>query len=234
MKSMRVIGCGVTLLAILAVSLAHAAEAKKAKEAEKPDPALVPVQDDPSLPRALLIGDSISMGYTVPVREALAGKANVHHPPVNCGPTIRGVEQLDAWLGDGRWDVIHFNFGLHDLKVMRDGNRQVPPDKYEKNLREIVARLKKTGATLVWCTTTPVPAKSNPPRSNDDVQAYNAVGRKIMEENAIRISDLYEFALPRIQEIQIPDNVHFTPEGSKVLAERVSQAIQEALASGKK
>ena len=68
-----------------------------------------PVKDDPALPRVLLIGDSISIGYTVPVRAALAGKANVHRPRTNCGPTSRGVENIDAWLGDEQWDVIHFN-----------------------------------------------------------------------------------------------------------------------------
>src|ERR1035438_8095801 len=59
------------------------------------DPALQPVIDDPQLPRILLIGDSISMGYTPLVREAFAGKANVHHPPENCEDTGRGLAHLD-------------------------------------------------------------------------------------------------------------------------------------------
>src|SRR3954465_5493214 len=75
----------------------------KAKAKRAPDPVLAPIQDQAGLPRVLLIGDSISMGYTLPVREALAGKANVHRPPANCGPTSRGVEMIDSWLGDGRW-----------------------------------------------------------------------------------------------------------------------------------
>jgi hypothetical protein len=32
----------------------------------------------------------------------------------------------------------------------------IPIDRYEKNLREIVAKLKKTGATLIWARITPV------------------------------------------------------------------------------
>src|SRR3954469_17535725 len=37
---------------------------------DKPiDPALVPVEEDAKLPRVLLIGDSISMGYTPALRE---------------------------------------------------------------------------------------------------------------------------------------------------------------------
>ncbi|MBL8830000.1 MAG: SGNH/GDSL hydrolase family protein, partial [Planctomycetaceae bacterium] len=72
------------------------------------------VQDDPKLPRVLLIGDSVSRGYTQATRKALAGKANVHRAPANCGPTASGVKNIDVWLGDGKWDVIHFNFGIHD------------------------------------------------------------------------------------------------------------------------
>ena len=56
-----------------------------------------------------------------------------------------------------KWDVIHFNFGIHDLKFMPDGKRQVEPDDYEKNLRTLVAKLKATGAKLIWATTTPIP-----------------------------------------------------------------------------
>src|SRR4051794_5451293 len=58
------------------------------------------VKDDPKLPRVLLIGDSVSGGYTLPTRRALAGKANVHRAPENCGPASNGVKKLDAWLGE--------------------------------------------------------------------------------------------------------------------------------------
>lgn len=45
------------------------------------------VKDVPGLPRVLLIGDSVSRGYTLAARKALAGKANVHRAPENCGPS---------------------------------------------------------------------------------------------------------------------------------------------------
>jgi lysophospholipase L1-like esterase len=221
----------------LTIGLAGPAQAQdnvkpKAKAKRAPDPAFAAIEDQPGLPRVLLIGDSISIGYTLAVREALAGNANVHRPADNCGPTIRGLERLDSWLGPKRWDVIHFNFGLHDLRL-DNGKHQVPLDQYEKNLRAIVARLKRTGATLIWCSTTPVPETSNPPRKDSDVIAYNAAAKRIMQENGIRIDDLYRFALPRLGEIQRPANVHFTPEGSKVLARPVAASIEEVLASGR-
>ena len=123
------------------------------------DPAFGPVIDDPKLPRVLLIGDSISIGYTVPVQNLLKGRANVHRIPDNGGPTTNGLAKLPQWLGNSKWDVIHFNWGLHDLKVMPDGQKQVSPEAYQKNLRELVRQLKATGARLIL---TPTEASSRP------------------------------------------------------------------------
>jgi acyl-CoA thioesterase-1 len=223
------------LLVLLTVAFPAAAAQSPASQGKakprktQPNPVLAPVADVAGLPRVLLIGDSISMGYTLAVRELLAGKANVHRPPTNCGPTIRGVEQIDAWLGDGQWDVIHFNFGLHDLKIMDDGKHQVALDQYDKNLRQLVARMQKTKAKLIWCSTTPVPESSSPPRHNADVLAYNTAAKKIMDEQGIAIDDLYAFALPQLAKIQLPNNVHFSADGSKVLARQVAESIEKAL-----
>lgn len=197
---------------------------------KKIDPVFAPVEDRPGLPRVLLIGDSISIGYTLPVRRLLEGKANVHRIPTNGGPTINGLKNLDRWLGAGKWDVIHFNWGLHDLKMDKEGKHQVPLPQYEKNLRQLVVRLKKTGAKLIWASTTPVPdGKVRPPRRDSDVVAYNKAARLIMEENGVRTDDLYGFARPRLKEIQIPVNVHFTAAGSKALAKQVAASIEAAL-----
>ena len=194
------------------------------------NPAFEKVTDVPGLPRVLLIGDSISIGYTAPVRKLLQGKANVHRIPTNGGPTTNGLAHLKQWLGDGQWDVIHFNWGLHDLKVMADGKRQVPPEAYEKNLHELVRQLKATGAQLIWASTTPVPeGKVNPPRDPADVVAYNTIARRIAEENRIAMDDLYALALPQLAKIQQPANVHFTAEGSESLARQVAASIEAAL-----
>ena len=216
--------------AALVLASANAQEKKAPAKADPERQALAPIQDDPKLPRVLLIGDSISIGYTLPVRKQLAGKANVHRIPANGGPTTNGLARLKEWLGGGTWDVIHFNWGLHDLKLMADGQHQVSVEAYEKNLRELVGQLKATQAKLIWASTTPVPdGKLSPPRSNADVQAYNAVARKIMTENNVVIDDLYEFALPQLAKIQRRVNVHFTDEGSQVLATQVVKSIEPFL-----
>ncbi len=234
-----------TLIASLMLPLAvEAQDQKKPKPKRKSNPAFAPVEDVAGLPRVLLIGDSISIGYTVAVQELLKGKANVHRPAANCGPTHTAIAKMDDWLATGgadkKWDVIHFNWGLHDLKYMgkEGGNladpkgegshQQVPPAEYEKNLRTLVAKLKETGAKLIWRNTTPVPEGASG-RVVGDSKKYNEIAAKVMKDNDIPTNDLYSFSLAN-EGIQLPKNVHYSPDGSRKLAEDVVKSIEAALA----
>jgi lysophospholipase L1-like esterase len=200
-------------------------------------------------PRVLLLGDSISIGYTDAVRQLLADRADVFRPlqadskPENCGDTGHGLARLDAWLSvQPAWDVIHFNFGLHDLKRVRPGaNGLVPSNRgsdprlrpvadYRENLERIVARLEATRARLVFATTTPVPPEPTRPfRSAEDPPLYNAAAVAVMAAHGVPVNDLFAFARPRLATIQEPRNVHFTREGSALLAEQVAAAIAREL-----
>ena len=241
MKRREFISTGSAGLLGLGVSMFFGGSVRAARILSLND-ALADAQGQPGLPRVLLLGDSISMGvgssgsyqgYEEPTRKLLNGKATVHGISGNGGNTQFGLENLPKWLGEEHWDVIHFNWGLHDIGRGKTGRQcNVPLDQYKRNLREIVKRLKATGATLIWATTTPVPKKEAnraANRRNSDVIAYNSAARKIMEEQHVAIDDLYAFALPRLREIQQPDDVHFTFEGSAVLARPVADSILAAL-----
>lgn len=222
--------------------LLYSATLFAAEPGAAPAVAPAPPADDPALPRVMLIGDSISVGYTDGVRAALAGRANIHRVQGNGGPSSSGVQRVKEWIAPaaGRWDVIHFNFGLHDVKRGTGGKtnqpyptsdgHQVPPDVYEQNLRQIVAQLQRTGATLIWASTTPIPAgKLDPPRQPGDEVAYNQIARRVMIENGVTIDDLHAAVLAQAPGLQLPGNVHFTKEGSAVLAKHVAASIQAAL-----
>ena len=191
-----------------------------------PTLALAADKDQPKLPRVLLIGDSISIGYTPHATKLLESKAKVTHHAGNAENTRNGLKQLPAWLKEGPFDVIHFNWGLWDLV---DGGKAVPIEEYEKNLRELVKQLKETKAKLIWASTTPVPEVNGRKRRDVDVVAYNAVAKKIMEENKIPIDDLYEFVKPQLAKLQQTNDVHFSKEGSQELAKQVAQSIQKVL-----
>lgn len=208
------------------------------KEVSEPKSASGSEPEKVKLPRVLILGDSISIGYTPGVQELLRGKAFVHHPPDNCESTLVGLRKLDEWLGNEKWDLIHFNWGLHDVKYVDEQGQRVPPDEgkrqvplaqYKENLDKLVLRLKETGAKLIFATTTPVPAGAFG-RIKGDGARYNAAATEIMNKHGVAINDLYELAAERLAEIQRPENVHFTePKGNRVLAERVAAAIMKAL-----
>ncbi len=224
-----------TLLLLLTVMVVQGQQ-------EPPRP-LAPIDDVPGLPRVLLIGDSISIGYTLDVRSLLQGEANVHRPATNCGPTLRGLAQIDEWLGDQSWDVIHFNWGLHDLKYIApdseprhsgqivpvgEGEQMVPVSLYAENLSALVRRLKETGAALIWCDTTPIPTGARG-RVPGDAVLYNRAARDVMARHGVPVNPLHDYAAERLGAIQRPADVHFTPEGSRVLAEEAVRHIRTQL-----
>jgi len=192
---------------------------KKAKQAGRVT-AWDYVKDDPNLPRVLLIGDSISRGYTLPVRQALDGKVNVHRAPENCGSTKRGLEKMDVWLGGGTWDVIVFNFGIHD--------RNSPAAEYEQRLDAIAVRLKKTEAQLIWATTTPIAPETPKIKAGSSAKS-NQIAAKAMERHGIPITDLYTYIKPTLDQHQLPKNCHFNQEGYEHLGKKVAEGILEAL-----
>ncbi len=168
------------------------------------------------------------MGYTEPVKHLLAGKADVQRIGENGGPTSNGVAHL-AQLPAGPWNVITFNYGLHDMKL-DTGSHQVDIPQYRANLKIIVDALRQTGARLIWVTTTPVPRGNlNPKRERADVPLYNDAAAHELQGKVDAVCDLYTAVLPREPELQLKENVHFSPAGYDFLAEQVANAILSQL-----
>lgn len=179
------------------------------------------IHDDPKLPRVLLIGDSVSRGYTQAVRKELQAKVNVHRAPANCGPTATGLKKIDVWLGDGQWDLIHFNFGIHDR------NTKLPD--YRQRLEQLIKRMGKTGAKLVWASTTPIPDIPEKKYTARSMVDRNRVAAKLMAEHQIATDDLFTAVTPHLAELQNPNDVHFNAKGYDFLGQQVAQSILENL-----
>jgi len=222
---------------LLVLALASTAFAQNGRRV---NPAFVDPEVDPSLPNVLLIGDSISIGYHLAAREALAGKANVFRPKTNCGPTTRGLEQIEQWLGDRQWDVVHWNFGLHDLKYMGPNGEnladpaadtshpQVAIDAYAANIKSLAERIKKQAKVVIWRETSPVP-EGAAGRVPGDAKRYNAAAAKaIASVGGIETDPFCAFA-ETVADLQQPANVHYTAEGSKALGEHVAEVIRQRL-----
>lgn len=203
--------------------------------------------DDPKLPRILVVGDSISMNYHQAAKKALSGIANYYRVEGNGGPSDRGVTCMDLWLGDYtqpglQWDVIQFNHGLHDLKQEYDeetgkyGAYQVPIEEYKANLEKEIKIMKKTGAELVWCSTTPVPNNSYGTwdtgtfgRKKGAAELYNKAALEVIRKYPeIRINDLHSFITKneKFDKWRKQKDVHYW---DRDLQEIVGQAVADRL-----
>ena len=253
MKNLKFSALSLPLLVVFTlfsrpIFAADTPEPEKGSKVEKNRKIQWDFEPDPSLPDVLILGDSISIGYTLQVRELLKGKANVFRPskgnrPVNCSGTTRGLRFLDAWIEGREWSVIHFNWGLHDLKHVQtaggdaksndpESPTQATVEVYAENLEKIVEKLEGTGARLVFATTTPVVEGTlNPLRVPEDPVKYNEAALKIMKEHSIPVNDLYSFCLPNLKKWQLPKNVHFRGVGSQAMAEKVAAVIEAELKS---
>ena len=249
MKHFKIIVPGVILMvsALLLNSIAQSAEKKvtdKEISAYLQNPMANPI-DNPDLPNVLIIGDSISIGYTLPVRKLLEGKADVFRPEVNCEHSGFGARNIEKWIGNKKWDVIHFNFGIWDTHYMYHGKmvleKDLPninikevkfrhtTDEYINNLKKILASLKKTGAKLIWTTTTPFIYYDKPTKKL--LLKNNEEAVKLMKNENVRIDDLYNFALPNLKKWLSNDGYHFTELGYEQLGKQVVSSITSALNS---
>ena len=219
---------GTTVVSFLFACFTHAQTPKPKRVSP-----MTPIEEIKGLPHVLIIGDSISIGYTLPTRALLQGKVNLHRIPTNGGPTIKGLSEIDKWLGKRKWDLIHFNWGLHDLKYMgKDGTNLVPKEKggvvqvpiadYEKNLEKLVIRMKKSAKQLVWRNTTPIPPGSRARYVGDSVK-YNDAAARVMKKLKIPTLDLFTPSMKNMKEWMKKANVHYFPHGSQALAELVAK-----------
>jgi len=203
-----------------------------------------PVQDDPKLPRVLIIGDSISIGYTVPVRQLLKNKANVHRIPVNGEYSAFGLAHIKEWLGDGKWDIIYFNWGIWDTHLLDSSGAIITNEdayigsakirttiaEYQENLNKLIDIMESTGAKLIWASSTPITSRKG--KRLEDIGNYNKAAAEVMHSRHVPIDDLHSLIEPHLSEMQGEDGCHFTPQGYDYLGKRAAEAISSALSPG--
>lgn len=176
-------------------------------------PTIIDAQEE-ALPRVLILGDSVYRQPAADAAKELQGRAKVVYATLPAGKvfhTAAALEDLDTLLGDGDWNVIHFNFGLGDLvhraPKMRSfrllpmhagGVRTTPPAEYEKNLRQLVKRLKATNAKLIWASTTPIRHSSTNVFALGSEIEYNAIAARVMAENGVPVNDMYSHVVKLI------------------------------------
>jgi len=183
--------------------------------------------DDAALDRVLLIGDSISVGYTDPVIAHLKDTAHVDRLANSRGITDPAlIKEITYVLGEFRYKAIHFNNGLHGFHIS--------DELYGSQLAHLVHVLARygQGAKIVWASSTPVTVPGEPskldPEKNAIVLRRNEVASAVMQDSKISIDDLYSVVVGR-PELSLGDGYHYTPEGYAVLGNEVFEALARML-----
>ncbi len=201
-------------------------------------PSLTYFNPNPALPDVLIIGDSISMGYTPVVRKLLAAKANIYRIPANGMWTSNILAKTPYWfqvIGKQHFKVIVFNSGLHDITRIVNGQydasgstNHIPLSSYTANLDKLVDLLQPHTDILIWASTTSVPVGAKGRKAGDEI-VYNDAASGIMNKRKVPIIDLYAVSLKAASLHMDPTNVHYTTAGYELLGSEVAKQVLEHL-----
>jgi len=186
----------------------------------------IPDANGTKLPRVLLIGDSITQGYSSKVAEHLKGKASVARLTTSKSigdPAL--LAEVALVLDQCRFDVVHFNNGLHGWGYSES--------EYEEHFPELVATIRKHApeAKLIWAVTTPLRKAGDltvVAEGTNRVKARNKIAEEFVAREGIAVDDLYGLVKDH-PEYWSADGVHFNGKGIDLQAEQVSRRIAENL-----
>ena len=185
-----------------------------------------PDSNSHDLPRVALVGDSITRAYFPAVEKNLKGKAycaRIATSKAVGDPALPA--ELTMFLSETRFDVVHFNIGMHGWEYSEA--------EYHRYLPELLAAIRKgaPGAKLVWASTTPVRKDKTPGPDNARIAERNRIAREFFEKQGIAVDDLHS-VIESHNDLH-KDDVHYNDEGSAILASQVAAAIEKLLPTGK-
>lgn len=181
--------------------------------------------------KVLLIGDSMLSGYGDLVKSGLKDiavvdfwKTGLHEAHPDLFPL------LDKASSHRKYDIIHFNIGLHGWPKGR-----VDEDKYVDLMNEYVDILKKNNpnAILVWSMTTPVLSKNSTeldPEINPIIVRRNKKADRVMKSQGVHIIDLYSVMIPH-REYSRGDGFHWNRAGQQIQADAILSTLKSLLSS---
>lgn len=181
---------------------------------EEPNPA------DDGRPDVLVIGDSISLGYT-PYTVLALPDLDVQHNPCNARTSRNGVLNIDSWLARRpHWDMVTFNFGIWDALDAY----AIDEDEYRSNLHEVAQKIKAKATKVVFFLTTDIPENASSFTSGDE-DRLNEIALEVMQAEGIPVVDLNAVSKNIPQNMKEPKGVHYSNEGYAILSQTVSATI---------
>lgn len=184
--------------------------------------AWIPHMKESSLPRVMLIGDSITRGYYAGVEDRLKGKAYVARIATSKAigdPAL--LDEIRVFLTQARFDVVHFNVGMHGWDYTEA--------EYAKHLPALLKTIRKAapGARLIWAHTTPVRKDREKGAQNSRINERNQIAQAFFGKQKIPVDNLHQ--LMQTKPELHSDDVHFNKEGNILLATQVAAEVARLL-----
>ena len=178
-----------------------------------------------ALPRVLLIGDSTTRGYGKEVERKLEGRAYAGRLATSKSLGDGALlEEVALVLRQYKFDVIHFNNGMHGWDYTEE--------EYGRAFPQLLALFKQLApqARLIWATITPVREGKElklAPRT-ERVKARNRLAQELVTKAGIPVDDLFALCVEH-PEFSSPDGVHASAKGIAAQAEQVAASIAAQL-----
>lgn len=175
------------------------------------------------LPRVLLVGDSITLGYQEKVRNKLKGVCYVDFIATSYAIDTKMFGDIVAsFFVDSDYALIHFNHGLHGQHVLKRT--------YKSRLKKLLQRAK--GSKIVLVTSTIVYCEGNTRLDRvwaKKLKERNDAVKELSEEFGYGIDDLYSLSVSMPTDKRSIDGVHYTEEGYEDFACAVADSIRNNL-----
>ncbi len=186
--------------------------------------------------RVMLIGDSIRMFSEEKIREKLGEEYEVWSPDHNCQYAAKTFNSLHSYLTKfPDPEIVHWNNGLWDTAIYYDDGNMTPLPVYLDYLGRILRQLRKTGAKIIFATSTPtLPQKELPRGKNDsrhfnaDIDRYNSAAVALMQAEGVIINDLNSALRDDVERyIREDDLIHPNDAGIEKISTLVANKIKE-------
>jgi lysophospholipase L1-like esterase len=198
--------------------------------------------------KIVFLGDSITAGgvrpkgYVTLIKEALAEKhKDLGIEVIGAGISGNKVPDLQKRLDKDvlakKPTIVVIYIGINDVwHGLNDPSKGTPKDKYEEGLKEIIGKIKKSGAQVVLCTPSVIGEKRDGTNKGENVlDEYAEISRKVAKDTDSRLCDLrkaFTQTLGRNNKENEPkgilttDGVHLNDNGNKLVAESILSVLE--------
>ncbi len=199
--------------------------------------------------RIVFLGDSITQagagpkGYVTLIRKALDDKHKDQGIEV-IGAGISGNKvpdlqrRLDRDVLAKKPTVVVIYIGINDVwHGETDPARGTPKDRYEAGLKEIIGKIKDSGARVLLCTPSVIGEKNDGSNKLDaKLDEYAEISRKVAKDEKVGLCDLHKAFQTYLKEhnpenqakgILTNDGVHLNEKGNQFVEEAILKCLGE-------